>query len=578
MTKAAQVQDSAKHDKTPPVRQPESGGLQSDNQGPVGGPALPLADPLSITSPDQVLALQRTVGNHAVRRLLSAKRPPAIKPPAPSLGASFLPEQYAPNISASTSPNIAVQRSLPAPVIQRQIGKGQDGADVIRLSDGAKFWITNSTNEDDIEYYDLVSIDGGDDVEHVAENDPDYKLASEITPLDVPEKKQVKEKAAPSKYAKLDDRPEYGGPPESDEGKKMQRLFVKYIDNCVIAGLSEERVVEEATYVLRKWHGWDGGSDPEITVLPYFKQKLMEEIKGATADLLDACFTESPNIDELLRFASEKLPAEEKEEEFNPPEGEDEFVDSVTKWFVGRETDSKLVALLPAGLKKLWKTSSPDQKHLIHSLMSPVAGLRRLSELDYLLEAIDIPKHRFALESGLGKFSSWAKLNSNESFLHWLNSTSKGEGEKHITYYTEEQRAAFELKVGSTIKTADDQPLKGDNIFVMSAGNIFYGGSKSQGQVNVHHSSFLAGQAVASAGHLITNQGGRLETINLASGHYKPLVSHLAKALVVLQQRGMDLSTVIAVPGEAGTGVPADAWLSNYLASKDNPEEETDEF
>lgn len=82
----------------------------------------------------------------------------------------------------------------------------------------------------------------------------------------------------------------------------------------------------------------------------------------------------------------------------------------------------------------------------------------------------------------------------------------------------------------------------GHAIFVMSPDGQFYVGSH---RVNAfHHSSFLAGEDVASAGE-IQAKNGRIVQITNKSGHYKPQVIHLVQALQQLRDvMGQDLTGV----------------------------------
>jgi hypothetical protein len=261
----------------------------------------------------------------------------------------------------------------------------------------------------------------------------------------------------------------------------------------------------------------------------------------------------TPDEAELLAFAAEREPEEADDAEFEL-EDEAEFVESTAQHFL---TDGE-------GFKKLWRTSPPGQKQLIHSLMAVDHELQRLSGIGYLLEAIDLPRHRYGLEA---IFSAWANGRSDKPFFEYLNAQPPME-ERPIKYYNEAEREAYRLEPGPAMMRTTGDVLDGDNIFVMSGNNQIYAGAKSRGDVNVHHSSFLAGEAVASAGHLFANNGD-LWKINLASGHYTPGRPQLARVLVVLQEWGVDLTQVQAVAGEhdAEEKINAEDWLARYLST-----------
>jgi hypothetical protein len=500
---------------------------------PISAPQRLGANPRSTASPAQILSLQRTVGNRAVQRLLSEQSPSVASQPKP----------------------VAVQRTISAPVIQRTIGKNEDNDDVVRITDGQMFMVSDSREVDGKKYFDLLNVSGGKDLDNIAEDDADFDLRSVYEASKAKAAlssghggKASKSTHAPSKYEELD---AYRGPPTSQEGARQQRILTACIGNCVIAGLPEKLVTRAAGRALDKCRGWDGGADFEYACLSTFATLLLE-IPGVDRETIEACLAEDADSEILKGFASEKLAIEEDIFEL---EDETDKVNLMANKFLGAEV---------AGFKKLWRTSEPGQKRLIHSLMYTDPELQSLSEIGYLLEAIDLPKHRY----GLGpQFSNWAAGSSDRPFFDWFNTAPTTE-ERPIKYFNEEERKAFQITVGPVIKTAANKPLVGDNIFVMSQAKLFYAGGKDRGAINVHHSSFLSGQAVASAGHLFTSEAGKLDKINLASGHYQPSRPHLARALAALKKQGVDLNQVLAVGGVEGDGVNAEEWLESYLNPK----------
>ena len=91
-------------------------------------------------------------------------------------------------------------------------------------------------------------------------------------------------------------------------------------------------------------------------------------------------------------------------------------------------------------------------------------------------------------------------------------------------------------------KTAKEAAkLGGRFIFVMNAAGQFFAGKSEVGVV--HHSSFLAGGAVACAGE-VEIQGGVLKTISNASGHYMPGPAYVWQALKQMQGAGIPLDNV----------------------------------
>jgi hypothetical protein len=77
-------------------------------------------------------------------------------------------------------------------------------------------------------------------------------------------------------------------------------------------------------------------------------------------------------------------------------------------------------------------------------------------------------------------------------------------------------------------------------IFVMGGDGAILSGDKS---VVMHHSSFLAGRAVAAAGTWAVRQG-RLEMISDQSGHYQTPIDYVEQVLKELKRRGVNVNTV----------------------------------
>ena len=77
-------------------------------------------------------------------------------------------------------------------------------------------------------------------------------------------------------------------------------------------------------------------------------------------------------------------------------------------------------------------------------------------------------------------------------------------------------------------------------IFVISPKGSLYAGKAALGKF--HHSSFLAGGAVLSAGERQTNSQGFLTFVSNKSGHYKPKLSNILAGLSFFQGKGVDLS------------------------------------
>jgi len=221
---------------------------------------------------------------------------------------------------------------------------------------------------------------------------------------------------------------------------------------------------------------------------------------------------------------------------------------------------------------KLWETANLQQKEKLKSMFSDKKKHANLSGLEYVLEGLD-PLHRLEHRGGLDHAArEWAKSTSNLYFFDWLaqqDNPSYHAKMGTVDYFDEEQRQNYALKLGSQIKYAKtNKAASGENIYVVSQANTFYARNAEGGGTDkgiVHHSSFMAGQSVKAAGHLVFKSPGKLATINLNSGHYKPKPEHMKNALRVLKRAQVDLSEVIAQPDMASDKkFIAQEWLEHH--------------
>ncbi|MGE3260889.1 MAG: hypothetical protein AB7K68_03820 [Bacteriovoracia bacterium] len=149
----------------------------------------------------------------------------------------------------------------------------------------------------------------------------------------------------------------------------------------------------------------------------------------------------------------------------------------------------------------------------------------------------------------------YATVTMREKYLgeHW-GKTANGPRLK-VRYFSPEERAKLEIKVDEQglFRSADGSLLDScvrtlgapkncePGIFVMDAeGRIyFYSGPMNRhAEQAVHHSSFLSGLPVASAGMLEFRQG-RLISVNSTSGHYRPTRAFFEQVFTELEKRGV---------------------------------------
>ncbi|GAB3772990.1 hypothetical protein GCM10028818_13860 [Spirosoma horti] len=185
----------------------------------------------------------------------------------------------------------------------------------------------------------------------------------------------------------------------------------------------------------------------------------------------------------------------------------------------------------------LWDYASPRLQKRIIKVLSFSEELKSVDGIDYFLEAIT--------SGGLG-----SKL--AEDLMHWTNGIEHYDVESYkisfddwlkekdkleltVPYFNKEQREAYRLTIrdGKFYK-ANGEPITGNNIYVLSSDDVFYGGA--DGVKGLHHTSFMAGKPVKCAGHIITDSVGNLLEINTTSGHYAPSTANLMRAKVVLKK------------------------------------------
>jgi hypothetical protein len=131
--------------------------------------------------------------------------------------------------------------------------------------------------------------------------------------------------------------------------------------------------------------------------------------------------------------------------------------------------------------------------------------------------------------------------------------TGKVFGSK-VNYLNEAERAGYELTVkdgkvfdnsGNLFDTTSSSSIHSGNgkaIFVMDeAGSIYASPTQTLGKF--HHSSFLSGKPVASAGELKA-VNGVIEEISRKSGHYKPSVDINSQIMNELENRGVDITNI----------------------------------
>ncbi|ECY7603715.1 TPA: hypothetical protein ACWV7F_004477 [Salmonella enterica subsp. enterica serovar Muenchen] len=165
-------------------------------------------------------------------------------------------------------------------------------------------------------------------------------------------------------------------------------------------------------------------------------------------------------------------------------------------------------------------------------------------------------------------FELWKQSDTKTNYVDWLRECyiqlmlKNGQEKELVTrffsnvkYMNHEEREHYSIYISrgkfynrngmefSTLNMESDRAGKGWGIYVRDAKNKIY---INKHQRNVfHHSSFLAGGPILSAGELSINNG-ILVGITNKSGHYKPDDENFLDMLAYLKTRGVNLCNVAA--------------------------------
>ena len=122
-----------------------------------------------------------------------------------------------------------------------------------------------------------------------------------------------------------------------------------------------------------------------------------------------------------------------------------------------------------------------------------------------------------------------------------------------VYYIPPENRDDYRVRVagdGKLYRGNANHPLdtEGNELFVMSVyGDIYIGKGYYEGvDYSLHHSSFLMGQPVASAGILKVDDG-KIIFINNGSGHYRPSQEHNEQLIHKLRNSGYDTRGLVVL-------------------------------
>lgn len=165
-------------------------------------------------------------------------------------------------------------------------------------------------------------------------------------------------------------------------------------------------------------------------------------------------------------------------------------------------------------------------------------------------------KHRYGANLR-AYYKEWKRQAPQPSFWEWLDDESvevegvprtKLERETVLYCDTEAERQKFALSIrdGRVFHNATNEIVQSGEegwIFVLRDG-VLYGGQKETKKIpRIHHTSFVGGECVQTAGMMVINNGV-IHTIYPHSGHYRPSEHELLVLLRFLVAQGVNLTDV----------------------------------
>lgn len=180
-------------------------------------------------------------------------------------------------------------------------------------------------------------------------------------------------------------------------------------------------------------------------------------------------------------------------------------------------------------LQKKFKKTAEKASHLGTNFLKPL-------DKSYIPETVAISKkaiggdskkevhiYKNAIEK---RYERWKKSGTSRDFDDWVKAYASDSEKKKmrkncVKYLTETESKKYVVEFDhKKIKQNGHTVQDGDYIYVLDSKiHSLFIGKKVQGEF--HHSSFTGGKPVACAGHMKLKDG-KIQSINLNSGHYKP--------------------------------------------------------
>ena len=199
--------------------------------------------------------------------------------------------------------------------------------------------------------------------------------------------------------------------------------------------------------------------------------------------------------------------------------------------------------------------TSPDQKGIARSYWGEALNPKHRP-----VEGHDDPKAQVNLRERYAKDEE-AQLRFN--FYDWLDSKDVPVGDQ-VIYMDENMRKQYEAIIsGLKIEGGGINEKYRDYAFVLSAADVIYAAPKqTKGAERIHHSSFMAGAAVACAGIFFVQPGGQIFYVKDYSGHYQPGIPELMRLKKYLIGIGSGEVTLWKQTGKEYKGAIKD-WPEN---------------
>jgi hypothetical protein len=372
-------------------------------------------------------------------------------------------------------------------------------------------------------------------------------------------------------------------PAITPEEQQRKARFDAFVDRAVTAGIDRHLVEGAGSATLAHYGGWTYHLPMDfnwawINGPRGFRTRLNDLLQAKVqADplkaLLDAIFADKAD-DAVLRALGRDAGFQPADQQQQPPPQqrlqfpsgwEARFADACAGIFEANAAGHGEV------FRAAWKhATDPQKRRILDIVFGPrVLGVQtlrptgHLSDMTYLIEGVTgIRVTNTAILTGWARKPTGSLFDYVGAFLG---------GGYRTKYMSKQEREAYRLTVDrGRVTLPTKQPLKGDNIYVLAANWRFYGGAKESGlggqltSEAIHHSSFMAGEPVHGAGHLVTDNSGNLETVDDQSGHYRVGDYELGLVLYRLEYDRTDLSNVRIGPRILNRPERADVFLANW--------------